>query len=100
MHVITRRRLREFYDRHKDAREPLEAWYRIVRETRYSSLAELRRTFPSADLVGNCTVFNIGGNKYRLITAIHYKTGKVFIRFVLTHKEYDKGAWKKDCGYD
>jgi len=53
--------------------------------------------YPQADQVGRCTVFNIGGNNYRLIAAIHYNTGVVYIRHVLTHAEYDRGAWKKGC---
>lgn len=50
--------------------------------------------FPHADKVGKFTVFNVGGNKVRLIAAIHYNRGKIYIRHVLTHREYDKGAWK------
>ena len=56
---------------------------------------DLRATFASADFVGGLTVFNIGGNKYRLIAAIHYNRRKVFIRAVLTHIEYDRGNWKR-----
>ena len=58
-------------------------------------LAEVRRVIPSADRVGRYTVFNIGGNKARLIAAIHYNRGKVYIRHILTHAEYDRGAWKE-----
>ena len=61
----------------------------------FQNFARLRETFPSADLVGKLTVFNIGGNKVRLIAALHYNRGKVYIRAVLTHSEYDTGAWKK-----
>jgi mRNA interferase HigB len=61
----------------------------------YASFAELRITFPSADQVGNFTVFNIAGNKFRLIVAIHYNRKKVYIRHVLTHAEYRRGHWRK-----
>jgi len=61
----------------------------------FVSFADLRDTFPMADKVGNLIVFNIGGNKYRLIASIHFNRNKVYIRHVLTHSEYDKGAWKK-----
>jgi len=98
MHVISRKRLKDFYEKEKQAEQPLLAWYRIVKNSRFGNLAELRRTFPSADQVGSCTVFDIGGNKYRLITVIHFNTGKVFIRKALTHKQYDHGRWKGDCG--
>lgn len=94
MHVITRRTLVDFWTRHPDSQEALARWHRIVEKSSYGNLAELRHTFPSADLVGNYTVFNIGGNKYRLITAIHYDRGRVFIRHVLTHEEYNRGLWK------
>lgn len=65
----------------------------------WPNFVELRKIFPSADQVGNFTVFNIGGNKYRLITFIDYTYQKVFIRAVLTHAEYDKDDWKKDSWY-
>ncbi len=65
-------------------------------KTNYSSFTDLRKTFPSADKVKNLTAFNIGGNKVRLIAAIHYNTKCVYIRYVLTHAEYDKENWKKD----
>ena len=95
MHIITRKRLLEFAKKHPDCKTALESWYRIVKHTKYNSFAELRQTFPSADQVGILTVFNIGGNKARLITAIHYKTSRLYIRHVLTHKEYDRGTWKE-----
>ena len=95
MHIITRKRLLEFGKTHPDCRTALDSWYRIVKHTKYTSFAELKLTFPSADQVGKLTVFNIGGNKARLIAAIHYKTSRVYIRYVLTHKEYDRGTWKE-----
>jgi mRNA interferase HigB len=94
VHIITRRRLIEFARAHPDARAPLYHWFAIVRKTAYGSFAGLRITFPSADQVGRFTVFNIGGNKFRLITAIHYNRQKVYVRHVLTHAEYDRGAWR------
>ena len=94
MHVITRKRLMEFARTHPDARAPLNYWFAIVRKTDYTSFAGLRITFPSADQVGRFTVFNVGGNKFRLIVAIHYNPQKVYIRYVLTHAEYDRGAWR------
>jgi mRNA interferase HigB len=95
MHVITRKRLNEFADRHPDARAALAHWYGIVRRHDFGTLAELRRHFPSADQVGKLTVFNIGGNRVRLIAAIHYNRHRVYIRAVLTHAEYDEGKWKE-----
>ena len=95
MHIITRKRLLEFAEKHPDCSTALESWYRIVKRTNFSSFSELRQTFPSADIVGNLTVFNIGGNKARLIAAIHYNTHRVYIRHILTHKEYDRGSWRE-----
>ncbi|MBI3934697.1 MAG: type II toxin-antitoxin system HigB family toxin [Acidobacteria bacterium] len=60
-----------------------------------ASFAELRSVFPTADHVGKLTVFNIGGNKVRLVAAIHYNRRRVYIRAVLTHAEYDAGKWKE-----
>lgn len=73
---------------------PLQHWFAIIRKTDYASFAALRTTFPSADHVDQFTVFNIGGNKFRLIAAIHYNRKKVYIRHVLTHAEYDRGSWR------
>ena len=95
MHIITRKRLLEFAEKHPDCSSALESWYRIVKRTNFNSFNNLRQTFPSADIVGNLTVFNIGGNKARLIAAIHYNTHRVYIRHILTHKEYDRGFWRK-----
>ena len=95
MHIITRKRLSEFAKKHPDCSTALESWYRIVKRTDFNSFIELRQAFPSADKVDNLTVFNIGGNKARLIAAIHYNTHRICIRHVLTHKEYDRGSWRK-----
>lgn len=95
MRVITRRRLLEFAEQHPEADESLERWYRAMKRHNFESFSELRQIFPSADKVDKLTVFNIGGNKYRLIVAIHYNRKIIYIRDVLTHKEYDKGKWKE-----
>ena len=62
----------------------------------WRNFADVRTVFPSADQVGKFTVFDIGGNKFRLIAVIHFNRGKVFVRHVLTHQEYDRGQWKND----
>ena len=95
MHIITRKRLIEFAKKHPDCSSALESWYRIVKRTDFNSFIELRQAFPSADDVDNLTVFNIGGNKVRLIAAVHYNSRRVYVRHVLTHKEYDRGIWRK-----
>lgn len=95
MHIITRKRLNDFAEKHPDATPSLQHWYRLMRAGHFNSFVELRKVFPGADQVGKLTVFNIGGGKARLIAAIHYNREKVYIRAVLTHEEYDKGKWKE-----
>ena len=94
MHVISRKRLLEAISVHSDLSAPLDAWYRIAKKADWHSLQEVRLTLPSADAVGKFTVFNIKGNAFRLIAEINYATGRLYIRHVLTHAEYDKEGWK------
>jgi mRNA interferase HigB len=94
VHVISRKALREFADVHKDAEAPLDDWFRTVKRVWWNSLVDVRKVYPHADLVGEFTVFNIGGNKFRLATYINYRTGRVFVRHVMTHQEYSREGWK------
>ncbi len=94
MRVISRKAIREFVRTHPDALAPLAHWYEVSRRAAWNTLADVRADFSHADAVGKYTVFNIGGNKYRLIAAIKYKWQVLYIRHVLTHAEYDRGAWK------
>ena len=95
MHVISRKPLMEFWNRYPDSKEPLLRWYRIMQTAIFDNWGNLRAVFPSADKVDHWIVFNISGNKYRLITAIHFNRQKVYVRHVLTHQEYDRGGWKR-----
>lgn len=94
MHIISRRMLREFWTTHPDSENALVRWFKIIQRNDFASFAALRATFPTADKIGNLIVFNIGGNKYRLITSIHFNRNKVYIRHILTHQDYDRGDWK------
>lgn len=94
MHIITRKRLNEFIEKHPDACNGLTHWYKLLKNNSFSNFIQLKKLIGSVDQVGNKTVFNIGGNKYRLIAAIHYNRGKVYIRAILTHNEYDQNKWK------
>jgi mRNA interferase HigB len=96
MHILSLRRLREFWTVHPDAEAPLRAWYRVATHARWQRFADVRGHYRSADQVGKFTVFNIAGNKYRLITVIHFNTGRLYVRQVLTHAEYDRGTWRND----
>jgi mRNA interferase HigB len=95
MHLISRKRLKEAAQKHSDLAAPLDAWYRIAKKAKWTSLADIRNTWASTDSVEQYTVFNIKGNDYRLITEINFRTGRVFIRHVLAHAEYDRERWKK-----
>jgi mRNA interferase HigB len=95
MHIITRKRLNEFAEKHSNARAGLAHWYQVMKKNNFPHFAALRIALPHADQVGGLTVFNLGGNKARLICAIHYNRRKVYIRAVLTHIEYDADKWKE-----
>ncbi len=95
MNVISLKRLRQFSSRHRDAEVPLSAWYRVVKRANWQNLAELKQVYPAADLVGRYTIFNVKGNKYRLIARIKYSSQTLFIVAVMTHEEYDLGKWKE-----
>jgi mRNA interferase HigB len=94
MHLITRKTLRAFWQQYPDSKTALERWSQIIEKNNFDSFTQLRETFPSVDKVGKLTVFNIGGNKYRLIAAIHFNRHKVYIRHILTHAQYDQDNWK------
>jgi len=93
MHVISRKKLIEFYEQagRKDAKGQLEVWYYEVKKALWASPADVKSQYGSASIIGdNRVVFNIAGNKYRLIVRINYDSKTMFVRFVGTHKEYDK----------
>ncbi|MFQ5744588.1 MAG: type II toxin-antitoxin system HigB family toxin [Acidobacteriota bacterium] len=91
MRTIARRTLREFWRKHRDAGQPLRAWFAEARSADWNRPADVNARYRSASFVGNDrVVFNIGGNKYRLVVAIRYDIGIVFIRFIGTHRQYDK----------
>jgi len=94
MRVIKRGALVQFWERYPDARSSLESWYAVVRKAAWKSPAEMKQVYGNADLVGRRTVFNIAGNKYRLVARVNYQTHRVFVLYLLTHAEYDRGGWK------
>lgn len=97
MWVVSLRRLREFRAGHARAEGPLRAWFTLAAAAEWSNFADLRGTFPSADLVSNCVVFNVGGNHYRLIARVFFTTHKVYVLRVMTHTEYDREDWATSC---
>jgi mRNA interferase HigB len=102
MRVISKSRLKLFWEAlgHQGADGPLLAWHNHVnsKTVAWHSWGDVKADFANASTVGNCAVFNIGGNKYRLVTRILYRSQKVYVLRVMTHKEYDDGKWKEQCG--
>jgi mRNA interferase HigB len=91
MRVIAIKTLKDFWTAHADAEQPLKAWYYEARAANWNSFQDIRSHFNSADVIpGNRVVFDIKGNRYRLVVKIHYNTGIIFVRFVGNHAEYDK----------
>jgi mRNA interferase HigB len=98
MWVVSLKRLREFWSIHPNAESPLRGWYTQTSAASWRTFGELRETFPSADLVGNCTLFNIGGNNFRLVARVFYGSYKVYVLRVMTHQQYDREDWVAECG--
>ncbi|MGK7913480.1 MAG: type II toxin-antitoxin system HigB family toxin [Synechococcus sp.] len=96
MHVISRPALRRFSRSHADAAGALDSWYKVASKATWKNLTEVQSDYPSSEAVGGFTVFNIKGNHYRLIISIDYPGQAIFIKYVLTHAEYDKDKWKND----
>ncbi|MHA3052727.1 type II toxin-antitoxin system HigB family toxin [Acinetobacter sp. ANC 4640] len=95
MHVITHARILEASQKWPQAETALDGWYRLIKANDPKDFAEMKRYFPVVDKVGNFHVFDIGGNKIRLIAVVMYQAKRVYIRHVLSHTEYDKGHWKE-----
>src|SRR5258708_39132424 len=100
MYVITRKRLSEFWNVHAASEEALRRWHKVVNRAHWTNWADLKATFPHADLVKASSgttfvVFNVGGNSYRLVARILFEYGRVYIKRVMTHAEYSKEQWKE-----
>jgi len=94
MKIISNKALRDFAADHPQAETPLQGWRRVIEKNRFANWSELKAVFNTVDRVGELAVFDISGNKYRLIAYIRFERQIVYIKAVLTHREYDKGAWK------
>jgi mRNA interferase HigB len=98
MWVVSLKRLRQFWAVHPRAEVPLRGWFTQTSAAEWQNFADLRATFPSADRVGNGTVFNIGGNNYRLIVRVFFSSHKVYVLRIMTHVQYDREDWAEQCG--
>jgi mRNA interferase HigB len=94
LRVISFGRLREFWTAHADSEVALRTWFAIAKKATWRKLVEVQATYAKAEAVGDLTVFNIKGNRYRLIAKIEYRLQIIYIRCILTHAEYDKDKWK------
>jgi mRNA interferase HigB len=101
MNVISRPTIRQAQRQYPDAAEWLENWWQVAKAAQWRSLHDVRVPYPAADQVGRCLVFNVRGNRYRLIVGVRYATdehgGTLFVKAFVTHAEYNRGAWKGDC---
>lgn len=102
MRVITRRRLKEFWKSRKSdfetAESDLSAWYKLAMSAEWGNFGQLKETFGTADKVGNCVVFDVGNNRFRLIGRVNFAVGIIYVLKVMDHIEYDKSRWADDCG--
>lgn len=100
MRIIKTSMLQAFWEAHRESEASLRTWIQLVKSAAWRDFSDLRRTFPSADAVRvtsgrSVVVFNIAHNRYRLIAAVHYNTQIAFTLMILTHREYERGAWKE-----
>ncbi len=100
MHIIARPKLVEFWAEHPDAESQLQLWHNVVRKAHWKNFGELKATYGNASKVGRRVVFNICGNKFRLIARVRYARpetqGTVYVLDILTHEDYDEDRWKED----
>ncbi len=96
MHLISIRKLRHDAMKYPDISQTIEAWYAVVKKATWASLEDVRKIYRDAEAVGNFTVFNLKGNKYRLIVGIDYISDTIYYKYLLTHADYDKDRWKND----
>jgi len=89
MHIISLKALRDFWHKHPAAEGPMRNWHTIVEKTAFADFNDLRHTFRSADYAKPYTIFDVGGNNWRVITVVHYDVQKTYVRWVMTHAEYD-----------
>ena len=94
MHIITQKRIWDAKKKYPESANALDGWYRVIKRNQFNSFSQLKKSFNSVDKVKDFYVFDLGSNKLRLIANIHFQRQKVYIRHILTHKEYDKDAWK------
>jgi len=97
--IVGKGKLQDFWEKHTRAKKPLERWIQIIEEAKWNKFADVKQTFRSARWLppqsGKFVLFNVKGNRYRVVTAINFRGQVVVILVVMTHSEYDKGKWKE-----
>jgi mRNA interferase HigB len=100
--VISKTRLQQFWEsRTTDsgiAERAFQAWHKLAKKAEWTNFGALKQTFGTADQVGNCVVFDVGNNRFRLIGRVNYANGIIYVLKVMDHPEYDKGSWVDGCG--
>jgi mRNA interferase HigB len=96
MHLISIRNLRSDSSKYPDTQTVIDEWYKVIKSVSWQNLEEVKQIYRDTEAVGNFTVFNIKGNKYRLIVDINYVNQTIYYKYFLTHAEYDKDSWKND----
>lgn len=97
MRIISEKPIKDFWEKHPEAEGAMKDWIKHTREAVWGNFSDVRKTFNHADIYKSCVIFDVGGNKYRIIAKIKYEWKIVYIRFVLTHFEYDQKKWQADC---
>jgi mRNA interferase HigB len=90
MHVIARKILNEFSNSYPQSRKPLDSWWTICNKNQFLNFVQLKKTFGTVDLINNCLVFNVGGGKYRLVVRVNFSAQRMWIKYILSHEEYER----------
>lgn len=97
MRIVSEKPIKDFWENHPEAESAMKDWIKHVRETVWNNFSDVRKTFNHADVYKSCVIFDVGGNKYRIIAKIKYEWKIVYTCFVMTHFEYDQKKWQADC---
>jgi mRNA interferase HigB len=95
VNIISRKALRQMMKQHAETTTALESWWKVSKAARWKHLEQCRATFSAADQVGRCLIFNLMGNNYRLITVVSWRNQRIYIKALLTHREYERNTWRK-----
>jgi mRNA interferase HigB len=98
MHIISRKMIYDFGEKYPETMNSPKRWYNLIKEQKFNNLVEIKNVFSDVDYIEGLYIFNIGGNKARLIATINFKNSKIYIKTILSHSEYDKDKWRQYAG--